>query len=224
MSRSEVDVTGGGIDVSVTEERLHHREIDTGLGEDCSEMCDAARAGARRPPRSGPGDSGTPSEPRRRQRAAPMWAPPRPGTGSRSPLGPLGEEVDIDHRRDIRIQRDTMLLRALPCDSDPAAADIDVLHVEAEDFHRPQPAPQHQPGDRPIPRGPQTPHQRRRCVLRRQRDRQPSRLPQPQRGPCCGASDRVSEHPRPLPAGPPTRFPAPRDRVASGRVPQSRST
>ena len=37
MSRSEVDVTGGGIDVSVTEERLHHREIDTGLGEDCSE-------------------------------------------------------------------------------------------------------------------------------------------------------------------------------------------
>ena len=33
VGRSQMDVTGGGVDMGMTEQRLHHREIDPGLGQ-----------------------------------------------------------------------------------------------------------------------------------------------------------------------------------------------
>lgn len=69
-----MDVAGGGIDMSVTEKGLHHREIDAGLGKDCPKRV-TQRV---RVPAGHAGQAPVVAEhrpqPRRRQRAAAVRA------------------------------------------------------------------------------------------------------------------------------------------------------
>ncbi len=116
-----MDVAGGGVDVGVTEQRLHHGQINPCLSQR--------------------GPEGVPQRmrmPGRHSGARPVIAEdrPQPGRSEGLPAGralrnheqsaaaglrPLSQQVGLDHSGDVDVQRDAALLGALnPASAPPA--------------------------------------------------------------------------------------------------------
>ena len=202
----------------MAEQGLHHREIDPGLGQGRPER---VPQGMRMPA----GDPAQPAviaedraQPGRGQRPAPAGALGHQEQPAAARLGAFGEQVNLDHRRDIGIQRHPPFPAALAGHLQPPAADIGISDVQAQHLSRAQPAIQHQPRDRPVPPGAETGQQPGGVGLRQRRG-QPPGLPQPQRRAVLRAARRVREHPGALTGHPPAGLPALRDRVLGLRVP-----
>lgn len=134
MGRGEVHITGGGVDVGVAQQCLHHRQIDTRFGERCAEgvaQCVRVSTGHT-------GDAAVVSEdlpqPRRRQRLTACRSFGNDEQPVTSRVGPLGEEVGLDHTGDIDIEWHPPFLVALAQNLQPAATDIDIAHIQREDL------------------------------------------------------------------------------------------
>lgn len=161
---------------------LHHREVDASFRQGGAERV-PQRVGV---PGGNAGDLAVVAE-----------DPPQPGLGHRlaavralghdehagaGRLGPLGQQVGLDHRADAGVQRHPAFPVAPAGHLHPPAADVRAGHLQAEDLAAAQPAVEHQPGDRPVPPGPGAGQQFRGLALV-QRPRQPPRFPQLQRRP-----------------------------------------
>jgi hypothetical protein len=97
-------VTAAGIDVSVPEQRLHHRQIDPGLGRAVPNVC-RRRVGVHHRSRRSHGGS-------ERLCAVPPLSAAAHGAGLRNDehvgaarFRTLGQQIDLNHQGDIAIQR-----------------------------------------------------------------------------------------------------------------------
>ena len=131
-------------------------------------------------------------------------------------LGSLGEQVGLDHARDVRVDRHAAFLVALAGYPHPPPADVGVSDSQPEHLRRPQPGQQHQPGDRPVPVGAETAQQRGGLGPVKS-PRQPPRPPDPQVRPRPGPGQ-VRQQAGPLPPGRAPCGRAPRHRVRRARV------
>lgn len=127
-----MDITGGGVDMGVTEQCLHHRQIDPGLGQ-----CGAERMPQR--VRVPSGDTGQlpviaedRPQPGRGQRLAPVRAFGHQKQTRRTRFGPFGEQIALNHAGHVRVERDRAFLGALAPDPDPAPPDIDIGDLERQ--------------------------------------------------------------------------------------------
>ena len=187
-----MDVAGGGVDVGVAQQRLHHRQVDPGLGQGGAERVPQRVRMPGRRPRSARGGSGRPCAARPRSTAAPGSGPWPPGTAGRWPIrGARPADRPGSPRRRRHRAGPGVPCSPLPMHPQPAAADVDIGDVQAQHLGRAQPAVQHQPGDRPVPPGAEAGQQLGRLRLG-QRRRQPARLAQPQRGAVLRPADRCA--------------------------------
>ena len=121
-----MDVAGGGVDVGMAEQGLHHRKIDTGLGQRGAERVPQRV----RMPADDPGQVTVVAEdraqPGRRQRLTPVRSlghQEQPTTGR---FGSLGQQIHLDDRRDVGIERDAAFPLPLAEHAEPAATDVDI--------------------------------------------------------------------------------------------------
>ena len=124
----------------------------------------------------------------------------------------FGEQVGLDRAGDVGVHRDPALLVALTDHPHPAAADVHIADIDAEDLGRAEPGLQHEPGDGPVPVGAQAAQQRAHLGAVEPAG-QPPRLPHPQPRPRLGGGN-VPEQSGPLAAGGHPRLAPPRHRVA----------
>jgi hypothetical protein len=87
----------------------------------------------------------------RGQRLAPVRALGHQKQVAAAGFGSLGQQVDLDHRGDVGVQRDPAFPLSFTDYLQPSAADVGVGHIQAKDLGGAQPAVEHQPRDRPVP-------------------------------------------------------------------------
>ena len=145
-----MDVTRRRVDVRMTQQCLHHREIDTGFGERGAETVTQRVGVTARHTGEGAVITEDRTQPRRAQRLTARRALRHHEQTLGRRLGPLGKQVGLDHPSDVHIERDAPFLGALAAHPQPSSADVHVRDSKCEHLTGAQTTEHHQPRDRAV--------------------------------------------------------------------------
>lgn len=126
MSRSEMDVSSGGIDPVVTHQRLQHHQVDTGLGQGGAEGMPQGVWMTGRHPGDGPVVTEHCPQPGRGQRLSTMRALGHQKQCGALRFRSLGQQVRLHQGGDVDIQRHPAFLVAVAQDPDPTPGNVHV--------------------------------------------------------------------------------------------------
>ncbi len=154
-----MDVTGGRVDVGMAEQRLHDSKIDARFGKCGAErvakcMRMTAWDASRRPV-----IAKDRAQARRSQRLTAVGSFGHHEQAGGLGLGTFGEQVGLNDTRHVHVEWNTTFFGPFAAHTQPPPTDVDITNIESQHFTGPQAAKDHQSRHRPVPPGPQAPHQ-----------------------------------------------------------------